>query len=246
MPRLWQVVENHPARYHHDVVRPGQGATHAYRLAALLRFAAIQYVVLVAGAMLAYPGGTWGDRSTTGYDVARNFLSDLGAIHAFDGAANYVSACLFATALVTLGTTISAFAWTWRDFAFSRRRARALGQLSAVLGSTCGIAFIGIALAPIDVALRLHNGFVISAFGLLTGYVASLTYVLWRNGARVAWHLRYVVVVLAYFALVSYSLGVGPPGGIVMMIVAQKVIVAVSMVFVIYLTTTIRRGLATS
>jgi hypothetical protein len=228
------------------VVRPGQGATRAYRLAGLLRYAAIQFVLLVAAAILVYPGGTWGDRSTTGYDLARNFLSDLGATHAFNGAANYISACLFAIALVTQGIAVSAFAWAWRDFAFSQARARRLGQLSAALGTACGAAFIGIALAPIDVALRLHNSFVIAAFGLLTAYVASLTYVLWRNGARVAWHVRYVAAVLAYFALVSYSLGVGPPGGVVIMIVAQKLIVAVSMVFVIYLTTTIRIGLARS
>jgi hypothetical protein len=236
----------HSARYHHHVVRPGQVATRAYRLAALLRYAAIQFVVLVACAMLAYPGGTWGDRSTTGYNAARNFLSDLGALRAFDGATNYVSACLFAIALVALGTCVTLFAWTWRGFAFTSGRARALGHASAVLGTACGLAFTGIAIAPIDVALRLHNGLVVSAFGLLTAYIASVTYVLWRNGERVAWHVRYVVVVLAYFALVSYALGVGAPGGIVMMIVSQKVIVAVSMVFVIYMTTTIRRRLAPS
>lgn len=221
-------------------------ATSAYRLAALLRYAAIQFVVLVACAMLTYPGGTWGDPATTGYQAAHNFLSDLGALRAFNGATNYISAGLFAIALVTLGASVGLFAWTWRGFAFAAGRARMLGHASAVLGTACGMAFVGIALAPIDVALRLHNGFVVSAFGLLTAYVASLTYVLWRNAARVAWHVRYVVAVLAYFALVSYALTAGAPGGLVVMIVAQKVIVAISMVFVIYLTTTIRRGLTAS
>jgi hypothetical protein len=217
--------------------------------AAFLLYAAIQFVVLTAIAMQLYAGGTAWDPASSGYAFAHNFFSDLGATHAWSGHANHASAALFAIALVTLGVAFIAFAGTWRVFAFERARARAAGIAAQVAGTLSGASFIAVAAAPIDISMRLHNTFVVAAFGLLLGYAAFLTVLLWRNGATralLAAGIVYVVLVTVYVALVVYAVrgGVASERGFELMVVSQKVMAYSSMVFVMFLTTTTRRQCA--
>ena len=216
----------------------------AYRRAGLLRYAAIQFVVLTAAAMALYAGGTWYEPAATHYQLAHNFLSDLGATRAFSGRANYASAVPFAIALVSIGAALIAFAWSWREFAFGRGRARVVGAASAWIGTASGAAFGGIALAPIDHALRLHNDLVLAAFGSLLAYVACLTLLMWRNGVgRLAANAAYLALVVGYVGLVVLGPRLGTEHGFVVQVVGQKIIVYGSMGYVIYLTTTTRRAL---
>ena len=220
-------------------------AALAYRRAGVLRYAAIQFVVLTAIAMALYAGGTWWDASTTRYHITGNFLSDLGATHAFSGRTNYVSSVLFAIALVTIGGALVAFAWTWRGFAFGLQRARWAGHASAAFGTASGVAFIGIALAPFDVALTLHNAMVIAAFALLLCYVACMTLVMWRNQVSRTWlaaNVAYLVLVLGYVALVLFGPRLGTEEGHRIQVIGQKIIAYGSMVHVIYLATATRRA----
>jgi hypothetical protein len=208
----------------------------AYHRGGFLRFAAALFVVLTAIAMLLYAGGTWRDPTTTHYELAHNFFSDLGATRAFSGRSNYASAVLFAIALVTIGSALVAFAWTWRDLAIERR-AQWAGIASAAFGTASGLAFAGVGLAPIDHALALHNHFVLSAFGCLLGYVACLTIVIWRNHLPgLAVNLIYVACVLGYVAVVVFG-----PWQLTLQVLAQKTIVYASMVHITYLTTVVRR-----
>jgi hypothetical protein len=215
---------------------------NAYRRAGLLRYAAIQFVVLSALAMALYAGGTWFDPSARRYQLAHNFLSDLGATHSFSGRANYAAMAAFAIALVSVGAALSAFAWSWRELA-TRSRARSMGVASALLGTASGAAFAAIAFAPIDHALDVHNALVVAAFGLLLGYVVCLTVVMWRNAVgRLAINVMYVALVGAYVALVVAHPQHGTERGVVMQVIGQKIVVYVSMLHVIYLTTAIRRS----
>lgn len=218
----------------------------AHRRAGFLRLAAIQFVVLTAIAMVLYAGGTWFDRSAPGYELGHNFFSDLGATHAWSGRANYASAALFTIALATMGVAFIAFAPAWRAFAFEKARGRALGIAAQLCGTLSGASFIAVAVLPIDHALHLHNTFVVAAFALLLGYAASMTLLMWRNGARGAQLVAstiYLVVVLAYVAMVVVAVrrGIATDRGVVIMVVAQKVITYASMLFVAYLTTVTRR-----
>lgn len=218
----------------------------AYRLAGLLRYAAIQFVVLTALAMALYAGGTWFDPATAHYHFTDNFLSDLGMTHAFSGRANYASAAVFGIALGSVGAALIAFVWTWKQFAFERRRAAVLGHTAAVLGTLSGLAFVGVAVTPFDVALRAHNTLVIAAFGLLMLFVAATTIVMWRNGisrALGAANLAYLACVAGYVALVLRGPRMWTPHGHAVQVVGQKAIAYASMLHVIYLTTTIRRSI---
>jgi hypothetical protein len=211
----------------------------AYRRGGWLRYAAVQFVVLTTLAMLLYPGGTWVDRSTTHYEFAHNFFSDLGATRAFSGHGNYPSAVLFAIALVAIGAALVGFAWTWRELAVEGR-AFIASMASVAFGTVSGLAFAGIALVPVDHALDLHNHLVLVAFGCLLGYVACLTIVIWRNHLPgLAINLAYVALVLGYVAIVTFG-----PWQLTLQVLAQKTIVYASMVHIIYLTTMVRGQLA--
>ncbi|HTR54822.1 MAG TPA: hypothetical protein VMJ10_29240 [Kofleriaceae bacterium] len=215
---------------------------NAHRRAGFLRYAAMQFVVLVAAAMVAYPGGTWWDRDATSYQLAHNFLSDLGATHAFSGRANHPAQILFAVALVTLGGALVPFAWGWRQFAFTLGRARFAGIASALAGTASGAAFAGVAVTPIDLVLRLHLDFVIAAFGLLLVYVACLTFVMWRNrSGNVALALAYLALVSAYFAIVLIGPRLETERGFEMQVVAQKIVACGSMLYIAYITSAVRR-----
>jgi hypothetical protein len=224
-------------------------AIRAYRRAGLLRYAAVQFVLLTACAMAAYAGGTWFDPWAPRYELSGNFLSDLGAIHAFSGRTNYLASALFSVALATMGAALVAFAWAWRGFAFERNRARWVGHASSVLGTLSGTAFVGVAVAPFDVVLTVHNTLVIAAFGLLALYIVAITVVMWRNsvgGARLVANAVYLVLVVAYISVVVFGPRFDTVHGHAVQVIAQKVVVYGSMLHVLFLTTITRRSLAAS
>ena len=221
-------------------------ATTAHRRAGFLLYGAIQFIVLTACAMAVYAGGTAYDPSTSSYQLAHNFLSDLGATHAFSGRSNYLSSALFLVALASLGAGLIGFSWTWRGFAFRLGRAAGAGRASRVLGTASGAAFIGIALTPWNLALDLHNALVVAAFSLLLGYVACLTILMWRNQvarARLAASLGYLVVILGYVALVVLGPRLGTERGYMIQATAQKIVAYGSMLYIIHLATTTRHAL---
>jgi hypothetical protein len=215
----------------------------AYRVAGYLRAAALLFVMLTACAMATYAGGTWFDPYESRYQLGQNFLSDLGMTHAWSGRANTVSSVLFGAALVGIGVALVAFAWVWRGFAFERGRARLVGHASALLGTAAGLAFVGVAVTPFDLVLATHIALVIAAFGLLTLYVAAITFVMWRNALRGSWlaaNLGYLALVGAYVALVV----VGPQGATphdhAVQVIGQKVVAYGSMLHAVFVATMVR------
>ena len=224
-------------------------AARVRRRAGLLRYAAIQFVVLTTVAMQVYAGGKLLDRSAPGYDLFGNFLSDLGATRAWSGHPNHVAAVLFSVALGTLGITFMAFAGSWSSFAFAHGRARGVGIASRVFGTTSGAAFVGVAVTPVNLALDLHNAFVVAAFALLLGYAATLTYVFARNGASRTWLVVsavYLVLVGGYVAVVVVAIrtGITSARGLWILVASQKAIAYASMLYVLYLASATRSQLA--
>jgi hypothetical protein len=209
----------------------------AHQRAGWLRHAAILFVVLVAIAIALYADG---------YGLAEHYLSELGAITTWTGRPNHASAILFGLALAGLGGGLVAFAGTWRAFAFGRARARAAGIGAELFGTTSGVAFVAVAATPIDHALHAHNTLVVVAFVLLLGYAASLTIVAWQNGAArayVAASVAYLVLVVGYFATVAVALdlGIGTRRGHAIMVISQKLFVALSILYVVFVTSSTRR-----
>lgn len=218
-----------------------------FRRAGVLRYVAIQFLVLVAIAMVLYPGGTYWDRSAPHYELALNFLSDLGMTRAWSGHTSYASSALFGVALASMGIGLVLFAPTWRQFAHARGRATFAGRASAALGIGSGLAFVGVACTPFDLALMWHMAFVLAAFALLLGYVIALAIVMANNGAspvQNALNVAYVALVIGYVALIFFGPRLRTMEGFHVQVIGQKVIAAGSMLHVICLTTLLRRSSA--
>ncbi|HEX7704234.1 MAG TPA: hypothetical protein VF403_26005, partial [Kofleriaceae bacterium] len=157
----------------------------------------------------------------------------------------YVSSALFFVALATNGAALVAFSWAWRGFAFEHRRARFAGYMSAVLGTASGLAFIGVAVTPWNPLLDVHNAFVVGAFGLLMLYVAAITLVMWRNGVggvRLTANVAHLAVVVGYVALVLHGPRFSTEHGHRVQVIGQKIVAYVSMLHIMFLTTTTRRA----
>lgn len=218
----------------------------AHRSATFLLYAAAQFLVLTTIAMRVYSGGSWANPWGTGYDFWDSFLSELGATHSWVGRPNYASMILFSAALATIGVAMVMFARTWRAFAFDRSRARVFGIASQVAGTLSGCAFVALACCPLDKLLALHNALVVTAFALLLAYSVSLTIVWARNGAtalQLVSCAAYVLIVLAYFAVVVYAtrLGLATRRSHWLLVGSQKLMAYASMAYVAYLTILIRR-----
>ena len=216
-----------------------------YRRAGLLRYVAIQFLVLVAAAMVLYAGGNYWDPQAPRYELTHNFLSDLGMTHTWSGRPSYASSALFFIALASVGIGLIRFASVWRQFAHARGRSAFAGRASAALGIASGLAFVGVACTPFDLALMWHNAFVLAAFGLLLGYVIALTVVMANNGAssvQNALNVAYVALVLGYVALIFFGPRLNTPDGHQIQVIGQKIVAAGSMLHVIGMTTLLRRA----
>jgi hypothetical membrane protein len=200
----------------------------------ILLYATLQFAVLTSVAMRLFPD----------YRFADHFLSDLGARRTWEGRANESGAWLFALALGSLGVAMVIFAAAWRGYAFARQRARGVGIASQLSGTLSGLAFVGTALTPIDVALDLHNVLVVGAFALLLAFTTCTTVVWWRNGApfgvTVAGGLH-VALLVAYFGAVVWAVSTDLVAHRRVLIVGQKVAVYGSLGYVVWLTLSIRR-----
>jgi hypothetical protein len=205
-------------------------------------YAALQFIALTAVAMAVY-----GDR----YRFFEHFVSELGATRTWAGRANHASMLLFSIALATVGVAFVAFAPTWRAFACQRRVVRVAGLAAHGFGTLSGLAFIAVAVTPVDVALHAHNSLVVVAFGLLAGY-ALASAVLWAcNGvsrALLVANVMFLLLVLAYaaVAVVAVQHGIGTMRARELLVVSQKLFVCAAMVYVAYVTFEMRRQLAWS
>ena len=92
--------------------------TWSPRLFAYARISVLAFVFLTFGSMTLYPGGTYVNRQSRGYDFLRNFLSDLGMPLSWGDQANPVGAFLFVSGEVCLATGLLAF---FVAFSLSRR-----------------------------------------------------------------------------------------------------------------------------
>lgn len=144
-------------------------ASAAVRLeSAALAVALGGFVVLIALAMVKYPGGTSWDPTTRGHDFWLNYLCDLERQTALNGQPNVVGSQLARVALFFLATAAVSFWWSMPRL-FSRRAGlvravRALGALS-----TLGI--LGAASLPSDRFGALHP--FLMALGVLPGLGAG-------------------------------------------------------------------------
>jgi len=192
------------------------------------------FVVLTVTAMFAYPGGTYTDETTVGYDFFRNFFSDLGLVTALNGEPNTVSLILFFIALTMVGIGLILFFIAFRDFFTSDPTENLLSLIGAVIGTASGLCFVGIACAPYDVLFDIHYELVFWAFRTFLVAVAVYTVVIFRQDIyprRYGWiFIVFAFFLAAYIVLLEFGPKASTPDGLVIQATGQKIITYISII----------------
>ncbi|WP_157947522.1 hypothetical protein [Abditibacterium utsteinense] len=186
--------------------------------------------------MAFYQGGTQANHHSRGYSFLINFFSDLGRTRAYSGAPNLISAPLFAFALSLAGLGLAAFFVAFAGIFWTNLIARTAATFGAALGIFAGASFIGVALTPADINSPLHGFLVFSAFRAFLFAVVPFSILIWsqnrypKSGAFV--FLAFALFLAAYLCLISFGPSPRSPGGLMIQVTGQKLIVYASVVCV--------------
>ena len=190
------------------------------------------FVLLTVAAMFAYPGGTFTDPATVGYDFFHNFFSDLGRVTALNGQPNTVPFLLFLTALTLVGIGLVLFFLAFRDFFTNDGSGALLSLLGTVIGVISGLCFVGITFAPYDLFFDIHYQLVFWAFRTFLAAVAVYTLVIFRQDAyprRYGWvFVVFTALLAAYIGLLEFGPKTDTSAGLVIQATGQKIITYVS------------------
>jgi len=210
-----------------------------------LLYSSAQFVILTFAAMVAYPGGAMYWPNSNHYLFFQNFFSDLGMTVTREHRNNSLSLLLFAVGLISIAISLVAASPVWKRVISPSGRGMFFGHVAQVFSLLAGICYAGIALTPWNLVLDTHMFFVQGAFTLLLGFVICLTLMQAQND----WPVRYIVsnviyiLVLAAYVFVLFR---GPNlltfRGLVFQVVAQKIIVYISILNLAYQAFGVRRA----
>jgi hypothetical membrane protein len=187
--------------------------------------------------MLIYPGGTYRDRPTSGYQFFHNFLSDLGATVTFSGQSNPIGAVLFVASLVVLVVGMGGILAGLARVYSRSPRAVPLIRLAVVAGVFVCACFIGVAATPENRFRSTHVLFTKLAFRvfpvvpLFLGLGASRGERSSRVG--VAW-VAMIALLTAYVVVLDFGPRASTPIGLVVQVTAQKLVAVGAVLLLVY------------
>lgn len=188
--------------------------------------------------MVLYPGGTYRDHSTIGYQFFHNFLSDLGATVAFNGAPNTTSAMLFVTSLVVVVVGMGGILVGLVRLYGREPAARIWTRLAAVTGLLVCACFIGVAATPENRLRSLHLVFTKTAFRAFPAAPLFLGLAARRqpgDGRRaVPGWMAMVVLLVVYVAILDFGPRASTPVGLVVQASAQKAVTIGAVLLLVY------------
>ena len=123
--------------------------------------------------IIKYPGSTYLDNSTIGYDFFKNYLSDLGRTLTFNGNTNFYSSFFFNNALCIAGLLFSVFYYFLPKF-FQQENFFKISIIGSTFGILSCLCFIGTGLTPADLHLDAHIFF--SNYLFYLSFPATLIY----------------------------------------------------------------------
>lgn len=126
----------------------------------MLLLGCIEYFVFTHVAMVLYPGGNALNDMATGYSYWYNYYSDLGMAHAWNGAANLLSASFFIPSVVTWALMKAPFFIVLPRKIFPSGWLHTLSVFSGIGEVGSSITAVGIALTPHDMMHQAHVIFV--------------------------------------------------------------------------------------
>jgi hypothetical membrane protein len=187
--------------------------------------------------MLIYPGGTYRDRSTSGYQFFHNFLSDLGATVTFSGQSNPIGAVLFVASLVVLVVGMGGILAGLARVYSRSPRAVPLIRLAVVAGVFVCACFIGVAATPENRFRSTHVLFTKLAFRVFPVVPLFLGLGASRgersSGVGVAW-VAMIALLTAYVVVLDFGPRASTPIGLVVQVTAQKLVAVGAVLLLVY------------
>jgi len=187
--------------------------------------------------MLVYPGGTYRDHSTSGYQFFHNFFSDLGASVTFSGQPNPIGAALFVVSLVVLVVGMGGILAGLARVYSRSPRAVPLIRLGVVSGAFVCACFIGVAATPENRFRSTHVLFTKLAFRVFPVVPLFLGFAASRgersSRVRVAW-IAMIALLTAYVVVLDFGPRVSTPIGLVVQVTAQKIVAVGAVLLLVY------------
>jgi len=187
--------------------------------------------------MLVYPGGTYRDHSTSGYQFFHNFFSDLGASVTFSGQQNTIGAALFVVSLVVLVVGMGGILAGLARVYSRSPRAVPLIRLGVVSGAFVCACFIGVAATPENRFRSTHVLFTKLAFRVFPVVPLFLGFAASRgersSRVRVAW-IAMIALLTAYVVVLDFGPRVSTPIGLVVQVTAQKIVAVGAVLLLVY------------
>ena len=143
------------------------------RAARLLGAAIAIFTILIVYAAVRYPGGTWGNHDTRGYDPLHNFICDLFEPVALNGSPNAASARASIAGVLAL---CAGLALTWWHLPALFPSEPRLGKTVRALGIVSTAGIIAVPLAPAVAWYWSHA--VVVLFAGAAGLAAAVTSVI--------------------------------------------------------------------
>ncbi len=190
-----------------------------------------------AVSMIVYPGGTYRDHSTSGYQFFHNFFSDLGATVTFSGQSNPIGAALFVVSLVVLVVGMGGILAGLARVYSRSPRAVPLIRLAVLAGVFVCACFIGVAATPENRFWSTHVLFTKLAFRvfpvvpLFLGLAASRGERSPRVGG--AWVVM-IALLTAYVVVLDFGPRASTPVGLVVQVTAQKIVTVGAVLLLVY------------
>lgn len=213
-----------------------------------LIIAVVIFIALIGIAMLVYPGGNFDNKNANSYSLNKNFLSDLGSTRAYDGGLNISSMILFIIAMVTLSLSFSLFTLNYKSICEKKGRLFPIGKITVFFGSLCGLSFIAVAAAPVNLYPEAHLQIQRIAFISLIIYMVLILVIQIVNGWSKTYlfiNLAYVLLVFSYVGLMYFGPGIDTPDGLQAQALAQKTVILITVLNMLIQAYGIRRYVVT-
>ena len=193
--------------------------------------------------MFNYPGGTIWNEETTEYVFTKNYFSDLGRYQAHNGEPNYLSMIFFSLSLCLVSLTfivhyVSVLIFFQNGYKRYNNIIALVGTIFSFLGAIC---LIGTALTPSDLVLDPHVFYANNIFHSFLVTSLMYTIVIYRSeliqNKYAAGYAIFFLSILSYVIILHF--GPGPresQAALIFQVVAQKMIVVIFILSVVYQT----------
>ncbi len=202
--------------------------TNSKTLTFLPFLALMIFVSFTVVSVFFYPGSTYLDPNSVGYNLYYNFLSDLGRTMTFDGKNNFFSAFFFNNAMFICGILFIIFYISLPRYFYDESFLHICSIFGSILCGLGSVSFILVGLTPADLYLSQHIFFANNIFYISFPGALIYSFVILRSKNLPP---RYGIGYFSFsFALIIYILilefGPGPKTefGLVFQATSQKII----------------------